>query len=245
MYTSVGAGLGNRTFAHRTFLLFENVQMCDRTFFRSLKMCNRTFFALWKCANLRSHILLLFKNVRMCYSTFFRSLKKFEKSVIAQSLYWNEQMCENVRKKCKIRTFSNIRSFRKSDCAIALFATLWKCANVQSHILLLFKNVQMWDRTFLALWKCVKKCASTHSLFRKSECANFQIALFSHKKRAIVHFQNVRLPNPVLVWMGKGGSTEVYMTEDDVGVVGVYMCPLFLTAATFSELAMQDYSHGV
>jgi len=40
-------------------------------------------------------------------------------------------------------------------------------------------------------------------------------------------------------------TTEVYMTEDDVGVVGVYMCPLFCTAATFSGLAKQDYSCGV
>jgi len=32
-------------------------------------------FALWKCANVRSHILLLFKNVWMCNRTFCRSLK--------------------------------------------------------------------------------------------------------------------------------------------------------------------------
>jgi len=30
------SGLGNHTFAHRTFLLFKNVQMCDRTFCHSL-----------------------------------------------------------------------------------------------------------------------------------------------------------------------------------------------------------------
>jgi len=37
------------TFAHRTFLLFENVGMCDHTFCRSLKMCECAiahFFAL-------------------------------------------------------------------------------------------------------------------------------------------------------------------------------------------------------
>jgi len=44
------------------------------------------------------HFLTLFKNVWMWYRTFSHSLKK---SVIAQSLFQNEQMCKNVQKKCK------------------------------------------------------------------------------------------------------------------------------------------------
>jgi len=88
-------------------------------------------FALWKCANVRSHIFLLFKKVRMCNRTFFcslkmcnvrsnifGSLKKCEKSVIAQLLFRNEQMCENVQKSANSHifpTFLHIRPFCKSD----------------------------------------------------------------------------------------------------------------------------------
>jgi len=60
----------------------------------------------------------------------------------------------------------------------------------------------MCDCTFFrSLKMCKKMCQKHIRLFEKSECvknfANFQIALFSHKKRVIAHFENVQLPNPV------------------------------------------------
>jgi len=97
---------------------------------------------------------MLFENLRMCDRTFFCSLK----------------MCE---------------------CAIAhFFGSLKMCECVIAH--------------YFAIWKSAKKCAIAHSLFQKEwTCKNvwkmceFPNRTFLHKKRAIAHFQNVRLPNLV------------------------------------------------
>jgi len=50
------------TFAHRTFLLSENVRLHIFLLFKNVRMCDRTFLAL-------------FKKVRMCDHTFCCSLK--------------------------------------------------------------------------------------------------------------------------------------------------------------------------
>jgi len=74
-----------RTFPHRTFLLFENVWMCDGTFFCSSKMCECAiahFVALKNCANVQSHFFLLFEKVQ----------KKCDRT-IALSKWANVQKC--------------------------------------------------------------------------------------------------------------------------------------------------------
>jgi len=172
-------------------------------------ICTLHIFALWKCANVRSHILSLLKNVQMCNRTFCRSLKMCEcaialfvalwKNVIAQLLFWNEQMCENVRKKCEVRTLFAHSPFLKNNCAIFLkcktvqfwnlhffctfphferailrshfFVALWKSVNVQSHILSLFKNVRMCDHTFFDFSNVRQNVQSHNRSFKKSECA--------------------------------------------------------------------------
>jgi len=81
---------------------------------------------------------------------------------------------------------AHFRSFQKYNCVIALFFALFKSAIVRSHF---FRSFQ----------KCDKR-AIAQSLLRKEwmckKSGNFQI---SNLKRAIVHLQSVRLPNPASV----------------------------------------------
>jgi len=97
LFSRVAPGLGYPTFAHRTFSLFENVQMCDCTFWCSLKMCEcgiALFGALWKCANVRSHFLSLFKNMQMWDRTICRFFKKCNCAIIFFVALWKYATCE-------------------------------------------------------------------------------------------------------------------------------------------------------
>jgi len=79
----------------------------------------------------------------------------------------------------KFAHFSHIRSFRKSECAIAHFFHIFKeRKNVQSHIRTFLKSEITCDRTFAhcqraKMCKCAKMCKKR---------PNFEIALFTHFK---------------------------------------------------------------
>jgi len=126
--------------------------------------------ALWKCANVWSHILSLFKNVRRCNCTFCRSLKKCDLEIrifFAHLPFLKELFC-------------NLYEVQKSVISkFALFCTfaLWKCAYVRSHILSLYKNVRMCKCTF---FRSLKMCNCAITLFL--QFLNLQLHIRSFKK---------------------------------------------------------------
>jgi len=126
------------------------------------------------------------------------------------------------------KVWSHNRSFEMSECAIAHFAALYKCANVRSHIFLLFENV----------WKNVQSHIRS---FEKSGCAkNVRISKshFFHKKRAIAHFQNVRLPNLV-----QGRQPKLSLSMGVLGCWGnFFYIYLLLLLASFYPLAVSFLS---
>jgi len=66
---------------------------------------------------------------------------------------------------CNLCYYTFCCSLKKCKCAIAHFDALWKCANVQLHILLLFKNVQKSNHTFCCFLKCANVQSHILSLF--------------------------------------------------------------------------------
>jgi len=181
--TSVNKGHRDQNF----FLLTNTVRQgsaianFENVLFNMRKKCDfkiGTFFA---------H--LVFSKERLCYRTFCRTFEKCEKSEIAQSLFRNERMCENVGKSAnfKIPLFCTLKRSHK-----LLFQKERMCKNVQnkckkmrfqnSHIFahLLFSKERLCDHTFS---KSDKKCDRTFAHFKiATKCAMAHLHIFKERQ---------------------------------------------------------------
>jgi len=103
MHNPAAAGLGNRSFAHRSFLLFSKEQMSDRS--------------LW-CS---------FQNSEWAIALFFALFKRATKRAIALSVFQKEWKSKNEQ---KMSDFPNCSFFsqKKSDRS---FFKFFKWANAQ------------------------------------------------------------------------------------------------------------------
>ncbi|MBM3937920.1 MAG: hypothetical protein FJ333_04595 [Sphingomonadales bacterium] len=91
---------------------------------------------------------------------------------------------------------------KKRECAIKLFVALLKSAIVGLHFLSLFEKVQLCNHAFFALFKrAIFQSNFFHTFQKCNKKVNrsFKKRMNLQKwtlKRAIAHFQSMRLPNP-------------------------------------------------
>jgi len=135
-------------FKMRTFFahpLFSKELLCDRTLCRTFEKCKK----VW------SHIRTFLKSDKMCNRT-IALFQRATKNAIAQSLFWNERMCKNVRKKYK---FWNHTFLHFNKIAQLFFQKGRMC-----------KKSMIWNQHFFCIFLHIRA-------FWKSDCA---ITLFLH-----------------------------------------------------------------
>jgi len=180
--------------------------MSDRSFCRSLQKSEWavvpfllfskeqqkewSFFALSKRSTKRAMAHLLFQKEQK---------RKIEQSLIFKLSKWPTLAAGLGNRSFAHLLMVHFRSFQMSDWSIARSFALCKRANEQS-LFALFKRATKREIALLLF----QKERSLFCSFKKSERAKmskkwaiFQIAHFLLKKRAIAHFQNERMPNPV------------------------------------------------
>jgi len=163
----------------------------------------------------QSHIRTCYKSDKKVWSH-NRTFEKSNKSVLAQSHFWKEQMCENVQIKCK---FLIVQIAKKAGlgnrpffkCAIAFFkgqkSAISKFA-LFSHIfthLLFWKNncaIALCKVQKRGIWKLAKSAIAQLHFWKEQQKVRLHNCTFEKSKN--VGCANVWLPNPgnnSMVWL--------------------------------------------